>query len=330
MKKTTVRNIIGAITLMFMLASCASVDGADKSVDTSRFGKKVKGTSGPGLHPAILTSHHSYSCGLEQTVMSRDANDGDKLGDDSVSVAAKGGAKVVFDITVSYRVNCEGDAVLNLYNSRIRTADQIRDKVVRPAVRSVMRDVVANVAPLDAATSARTKISADVSARLNEKMLAKPSNGGIIVDAVDIRNIYLPDNIQKEVDESIALQAKVNKVALQREAATAEAETQRLIAQQTAERKRIEASAAKEQAEIKAKSDASVAKIAADQAAAATREKGKAEADANREIAASLTPELADLKAKLAQAEALGKAGTVIVGGSSNASAPTIILDERK
>ncbi len=319
------------IVFLVIKSSATSVDSGDRAVVTG-FGGSIDSVAGPGFHIAPFKSFHPYKCGLEQTVMSKDPDDGEVRGDDSVKGASKEGSDIAFDLTISYHLDCATSSSLTaLYTNRLRSSDQIKFQLVRPAVRSIMSNTVAKFGALDAATDKRSAIAAALSQGLRDRFKGKPGNGAIVLDSVDMRKVYLPDNIQSQVNEAIGAQANANKVKIDREAAQNKAETERLVATQTAETQKITASGIAAKDKIDAESAAAVKKIAAAAAADEVRLKGSAEAEANAAVAKSLTPELVDLKKSIANAEALGKAGTVIVGGSGSGSgsAPNIILDGR-
>jgi regulator of protease activity HflC (stomatin/prohibitin superfamily) len=319
-----------ALALAPLLASCAStsVDAADKTVRTG-WGGKIKGIEGPGFHPHMVGNNTGYSCGTQQTIMSRDPNDGDIKGDDSVSTASKEGAVIAYDVTISYHLRCLNEDLKSLYLQRIRTEKDIREKIVRPAVRSVLRDVVPKFSALAAATSARAETESLLRTGLEKVFERKPSVGAVIIDAIALRAIYLPENLQAQVNLAIAEQAKATKVLLSRQTAEAQADTARIVAEKNAAAQKATANGDAAKRVIEAQAAADVQKIAASAQASATKIQADAQAEANRAEAQSLTPDLIELRKSIAQSQALGKAGTVIVGGGSSGSGQ-IILDARK
>jgi regulator of protease activity HflC (stomatin/prohibitin superfamily) len=286
--------VVAALLIAFNLLRAAFV-----SVDANEIGIKVvrghvQGTLGPGWHliSPIGGKVSKFSTRLQQTSMLRTPGEGDRPGDDSIEVASSEGARMNVDVTINYRL--DKAAAVKLFQT-IKSELDLRERIVRPGVRSVMRDVFAAYKAKDAITSARGEIQGVVSGRLNEKFAKQ----GIIVDTIDIREIYLPDTIQEQVNESIAAEAANQKVAIQRKQKETEAETARLVAEKAAEQARIEA---------KGKADAAI--IAA-----------TGEADANRRIAESLTPGLIQLR----QIEAVYKNGNQIYFLPQGAS-PNVFL----
>ena len=272
--------------------SFVSVDANEIGVEIVR--GKVQGTLNPGWHliSPVGGKVKVYSTRLQQTSMIRAGGEGDRTGDDSIEVASLEGARMNVDVTINYRLN-KGEAV-SLFGT-IRDEVDIRERIVRPAVRSTMRDVFGAYNAKDAITTKRGEIQGRVFSALKEKF----EKEGIDVATVDIREIYLPENIQEQVNASIGAEAAAQRVAIERKQKETEAETNRLVSEKRAEQSRIEA-----------KGQADAKKIAAD-----------GEAQANRLIAESLTPGLIQLR----QIEAVYKNGNQVYFIPQGAS-PNIFL----
>ena len=269
------------------------------SVDANQVGVKivrgnVQGTLSPGWHliSPIGGKVKTFSTRLQQTSMLRTAGEGDRVGDDSIDVASKEGARMNVDLTINYRLRAA--SAVKLF-STIRDETDLRERIVRPGVRSITRDVFAQFNAKAAITSERAVIQKQVTERLNKKF----DVDGVFIEAVDIRAIYLPENVQSQVDEAIGAEAAAQKASIQRKQKETEAETERLVAEKNAQQKRIEA-----------QGQADARKIAAE-----------GEASANRQIAESLTPGLIQLR----QIEAVYKNGNQIYFLPQGAS-PNVFL----
>lgn len=285
--------VVGVIIALNLLSSAfVSVDANEVGVKIVR--GHVQGTLSPGWHliSPIGGKVVKFSTRIQQTSMLRVANEGDRAGDDSIEVASSEGARMNVDVTINYRL--DKTRTIDLFRT-IQSELDLRERIVRPGVRSVMRDVFGLYKAKDAITSSRVEIQRRVAVALNEKF----SNQGINIETIDIREIFLPENIQNQVNESIAAEAAAQKATIQRKQAETEAETARLVSTKNAERARIEAQGT---------ADAKV--IAA-----------KAEADANTKIAESLTPGLIQLR----QIEAVYKNGNQIYFLPQGAS-PNVFL----
>ena len=288
-----------AVVALVLFVGVNLLRSAFVSVDANEIGieivrGKVQGTLNPGWHliSPVGGKVAKFSTRLQQTSMLRTPGEGDRAGDDSIEVASSEGARMNVDVTINYRLN-KIDAV-KLYQT-IKSEDDLRERIVRPGVRSIMRDVFAKYKAKDAITSSRQEIQGIVSGRLNEKFAKE----GVTIQTIDIREIYLPDAIQEQVNQSIAAEAANQKVAIQRQQKETEAETSRLVAEKAAEQARIEA---------KGKADAAIITATG-------------EADANRKIAESLTPGLIQLR----QIEAVYKNGNQIYFLPQGAS-PNVFL----
>lgn len=272
--------VVGSfIALKVLSSSFVVVDANQIGVKIVR--GKVKGTLPPGWHliSPVGGRVEKFSTRLQQTSMLRTSGEGDRQGDDSIEAASSEGATISVDLTINYRL--DKSKAVRLFNT-IRDENDLRERVVRPGVRSVTRDVFANYKAKEAISTKRLEIQKGI-----ERGLAlRFAEQGIVIDTVDVRELYLPENIQSQVNESIAAEASAQKAEINRKQKETEAETARLVAEKTAQRARIEA---------QGNSDA-------------RRINAEGEAAANRKIAESLTPGLLQLR----QIEAVYKNGNQV------------------
>ena len=289
--------IVGAAVLALvgfnlLSRSFISVDANEIGVEIVR--GQVQGTLQPGWHliSPVGGKVKKFSTRLLQTSMVRTGGEGDRAGDDSIEVASLEGARMNVDVTINYRLN-KSQAV-KLFGT-IKDETDLRERIVRPGVRSTMRDVFGAYNAKDAITTKRGEIQQRVSSALNGKF----EKDGIDVQTVDIREIFLPENIQEQVNQAIGAEAAAQRVSIERKQKETEAETQRLVAEKTAAKARIEAQGS----------------------ADARRINAEGEAEANRKIAESLTPGLLQLR----QIEAVYKNGNQIYFLPQGAS-PNVFL----
>ncbi len=293
--KTVVRlailGILAVVAYGVLSSSFVSVDANQIGVEIVR--GKVKGTLNPGWHliSPVGSRVEKFSTRIEQTSMLR-SSEGDRPMDDSVEAASLEGATISVDITINYRL--DKTKAVRLFNT-IRDENDLRERIVRPGVRSVTRDVFAGYNAREAITVKRGEIQQ----RIVRGLAARFEGQGILIETVDVRELYLPENIQEQVNQAIAAEAAGQKATIERRQKETEAETARLVAEKTAEQLRISA-----------RGEADAKTIAA-----------KAEAEANREIAESLTPGLIQLR----QIEAVYKNGNQIYFLPQGAS-PNIFL----
>lgn len=195
----------------------------------------------------------TYSIGIEQSYLTSD-NRGDSEGDESFNIPTSDGKTVKVDLEFSYRF--DEDRVADTFVMfKGRSGEAIKDTFIKPKVIAWTQEVSANYPVTDIFGDQRTVINAELDEYLKDKFYPY----GIIIDTVNFTNISVDD------ETAAAIQKKVT-------------------AQQELELANIEAETAK----IQAEKDKEVARINAEAQLIAA----EAEAESNKKIAASLTPEL--------------------------------------
>lgn len=196
----------------------------------------------------------TYSIGIEQSYLTAE-NKGDSPNDESFNIPTSDGKTVRVNLEFSYRFDEERVSdTFTMFKGK--SGEEIKNTFIKPKIVAWTQEVSAKYPVTDIFGDKRTEINFD--------------KYGIIIDTVNFTDISV------DGETAAAIQKKVN-------------------AQQELELANIEAQTAKVQAE----KDKEVAQIAAEKAiveaeakAEATRIAAEAEADANAQIAASLTPEL--------------------------------------
>ena len=208
----------------------------------------------------------TYSIGIEQSYLTAESK-GDSPNDESFNIPTSDGKTVRVNLEFSYRF--DEDRVAETFTLfKGKSGEEIKNTFIKPKIIAWTQKVSANYPVTDIFGDKRTEINAELDVYLRDKF----DKYGIIIDTVNFTDISV------DAETAAAIQKKVN-------------------AQQELELANIEAQTAKVQAE----KDKEVAQIAAEKAiieaeakAEATRIAAEAEADANAQIAASLTPELID------------------------------------
>ncbi len=285
---------IGAIVFSVgvgVAGAAVSVPAGHVGVPTL-FGKVQDYTLPEGFHIINpLAEVHAMSIRTQQFTMS--AASGGQL-----TAMSSDQLTMTMDVTVTYFLNAgQAQKIYRLLG------DDYATNIVQPAVRTAIRDAVRQYTAVDAVSSRREELGARmvslVKRRMERQLTGRelPSYG-ITVQDVLLRNIALPGSLS----ESIA------RVQQQRQAAN---ERQQAIetARQEAERARIEAEGAARVAQVNAERDANVRLIGA-----------RAEAEANRVVAASITEEILTLRAIEATREITSsdQTRTVILGGGES------------
>lgn len=209
----------------------------------------------------------TYSIGLEQSYLTSE-NIGDSPKDESFNIPTSDGKTVKVNLEFSYRF--DEDRVAETFTMfKGKSGETIKDTFIKPKVMAWTQEVSANHPVADIFGDQRTAINAELDIYLREKF----DQYGIIIDTVNFTDISVDEETAK------AIQQKVN-AQQEKELASIEAETEK-----------IRANKDKEVASINAEKDIIVAQAQADVLTIAA----EAEAEANRKIAASLTPELIEM-----------------------------------
>ena len=206
----------------------------------------------------------AYSIGIEQSYLTAEEK-GDSRNDESFNIPTSDGKTVRVDLEFSYRF--DEDRVSDTFVMfKGKSGEEIKNTFIKPKIVAWTQEVSARYPVTDIFGDKRTEINSELASYLKDKF----DEYGIIIDTVNFTNISVDD------ETAAAIQKKVN-------------------AQQELELANIEAQTAK----VQANKDKEVAQIAAEKVlveaqakADATRIAAEAEAEANKEIAASLTPEL--------------------------------------
>ena len=153
--------------------------------------------------------------------MTNVAEEGQKRGDDSIAVISSDGLTVKLDATIFYAL--QQARVPEIYRT---IGLDVEDRIVRSEIRSSLRDSAANLTATELYTSKRQAFVDQVTQKLKASFEAR----GITLEQVLLRNVILPDQITKAINDKIAADQDAQKMAfvLQKE-------------KQEAERKRIEA-----------------------------------------------------------------------------------------
>lgn len=232
-------------------------------------------TLSQGWHLIAPTKKVStYSIGIEQSYLTAEEK-GDSPKDESFNIPTSDGKTVKVNLEFSYRFDEERVAEI-FTEFKGKSGEEVKNTFIKPKVIAWTQEVSARYPVSDIFGDKRTEINAELDIYLKEKF----EKYGIIIDTVNFTDISV------DAETAEAIQKKVN-------------------AQQELEIAQIEAETAKVQAE----KDKEVAEIAAETALI----KAQAEADANREIASSITPELIQMK----EAEARMEHGWITVEGGT-------------
>jgi len=153
--------------------------------------------------------------------MSSQHDEGQRRGDDSISVITSDGLTVNLDVTVLYAMDLA--KLPEIYRT---LGENVEERLVRSEIRSAIRDAAASLAATDLYSAKRQEFVAWVTKTLTERFSAR----GISLEQVLLRDVRLPQQITQAINAKIAADQEAQKMTfvLQKE-------------KQEAERKRIEA-----------------------------------------------------------------------------------------
>ena len=208
--------------VVVLLASMAVVVPPGQAGIQVLFGKVNNEPLPSGLHFI-----NPFSQVVEMEVRTRNytmtnvAEEGQKRGDDSIAVISSDGLTVKLDATVFYSL--QQARLPEIYRT---IGPDVEDRIVRSEIRASLRDAAASLSATELYTSKRQSFVDQVSKALKAAFEAR----GITLEQMLLRNVILPDQITKAINDKISADQDAQKMAfvLQKE-------------KQEAERKRIEA-----------------------------------------------------------------------------------------
>lgn len=206
----------------------------------------------------------TYSIGIEQSYLSSE-DKGDSKNDESFKCPTSDGKSVTVELEFSYRFD-ESRVANTFVQFKGKNGETIKDTFIKPKVSAWTQEITALYPVTDIFGDKRTDINAHLDTYLREKF----DPYGIIIDTVNFTNIEVDPETAAAIQKKVNAQQELELANIEAQTAKIQAEKDKEVAEIAAERKIIEANAAAESVRIAA----------------------QAEADANREISASLTDSL--------------------------------------
>ena len=275
--------IIFVITVISLIICIEKIPVGYEGVVYSMNGGVKDETLSQGWHIVAPSKKvKTFTIGNEQLILTKDKREGSK-DNDSFRVSTSDDATIAISFQMSYRF--QPDNVVNTFKKfKGMSGEEIVDNRVRAVMKSKVSEVTTNYSLMDIYSGNRSEINDKLTEYLNIEF--GEAYGMEVIDA-SIIDVHPDKQLRKTINNRVdALQKK--------QQAQAEQET--------------------------AKVEAKTALIKAQNAAEIQLTKAKAEAEANRVKAASITPELIKMK----EAEARYKHGWVTVNGSS-----TVVTKEK-
>jgi regulator of protease activity HflC (stomatin/prohibitin superfamily) len=210
------------VILLFLIFNPITIIPAGHVGVKVLFGKVSQNIITEGLHIVNpLLSIKKISIRTQEYTMSIAEREGRVRGDDSITGLTKEGLSVLLDLTVWYRVVPE--QAPNLYQ---KVGPDYEAIILRPTVRTAARNVIALYEAKDIYSEKRAEATMRLTTMMNEEIGGR----GVEVEKVLIRNVTLPPQLTKAIEDKLAAEQQAQKMVfvLQKE-------------QQEAQRKEIEA-----------------------------------------------------------------------------------------
>jgi regulator of protease activity HflC (stomatin/prohibitin superfamily) len=184
----------------------------------------VTGTTlDPGAHwkVPVMTTVQAVETRPRTYTMSATQGEGEKSRADAITVKTVNGSSVDVDVTIRYRINpSEVDTFVEDWNRE----GQMEERLIRPTIRTVLRDEASSLQTTgNDAIYTQTGRAALEEAAL-EALRREFADEPITLEAVQIRNIDLPDQIDQTLDqkEQAKQQVQVELEKVRQEEARAE------------------------------------------------------------------------------------------------------------
>ena len=218
----TLQWIAGAAGAMLFIASMAIVVPPGQAGIVVLFGKVDMEPLPSGLHFINpFATVEKMEVRTRNYTMTSAADEGQKRGDDSIAVITIDGLTVKLDATIFYSL--QQAKVAQIFKE---IGPDVEDKILRSEIRASLRDAAASLQATELYTSKRQSFVDQVTKTLKASFEAR----GINMEQMLLRNVLLPDQITKAINDKIAADQEAQKMAFVL-----------LKEKQEAERKRIEA-----------------------------------------------------------------------------------------
>lgn len=272
---------LGVIIVVVLLCAVICIEKVPvgyEGVVYSMNGGATGETIGQGWHLVAPTKKIKlFTIGNEQLVLTKDEREGSKS-DDSFRVSTSDDATIAISFQMSYRFNPE--TLVDTYKKfKGMNGEDIVDRRVKSVMKSKVSEITTDYSLMDIYSGNRSEINHKVTEYLDKEF--GKSFGMEILDA-SIIDVHPDKQLKKTINNRVEALQKKQQAQAEQETAKVEAET----------------------ALIKARNEAEIAIT-----------KAKAEAEANKVKAASITPELIQMK----EAEARYKHGWITVQGANTA-----------
>lgn len=211
----------GILLLMLIAAGCMT-----KSIGAGEQGVKYSYFSGTNLEESYGEGFHVFFPWEQMIDYDVRVNNQDE----EIEVLSSNGLTIGMDLSVRYRPR-----VAQLPQLHTTFGQGYYERLVQPELRSVSRQVVGQFTPEELYSTRRIELQETIESSLQEAV----DERFVEVEAVLIRDIGLPDQIRRAIENKLEEEQRVEQARLSIARAEQEAERKRVEAQGDADRARI-------------------------------------------------------------------------------------------
>ncbi len=187
------------------------------------WGAVTGNTYEPGFHVVAPISEGVQDVEVRPRTytMTQDVGEGDRNDADAITVKTINGSTVAVDITVRYRIDSsQAEAFVEEWNN----AEQMEQRLIRPTIRSQLRDEASSLQTTGTDAIYTQDGREALASTAREALQNEFSDQPIVLEAVQVRNIDLPDEIDQTLDqkEQAKQQVQVERERVKQEEARAE------------------------------------------------------------------------------------------------------------
>src|SRR6056297_1518616 len=222
-KDKNIPKIILVLSIIFFLVAISNcfvvIDAGEVGVQIL-FGKVQKTTLSAGINIVNpFVNIIKYPTRIQEYTMSLKSTEGAHSGND--------------DVTVWWKV--DSSKANNIYENYAKNVADLRTKIIRPAIRTTIRDVAANFKMAALYTGERKKFTSNLKKQFKKVL----DNKNVLVDRVLVRNINLPQSVEKAIQKKMEAKQEEEKMVYKQNIARKEAKIKEIEANGLAKAQKI-------------------------------------------------------------------------------------------
>ena len=155
------------------------------------------------------------------------------VGSDAVNAKANNGLSITIDATILYYVDPTMSGMV--YRKVAPSIEILESGILTPTLRTIIRDIVSEYSADEIYSTKRVEVANKIEKTMREQV----SNKGVIIDKFLIRNIDLPEEIDRAIQNKLAAQQEAEAMEYKKSKAQQEAEIKIIEAKGLAEAQQI-------------------------------------------------------------------------------------------